>query len=149
MTADNAAETIPPASSIRNLGLRLTTQRALIYQILIRADEHLDAEGVWQRAREQNRELNLSTVYRTLKALVAVGLAKQSFLGEGQKRAFYEIAAKPQHLHFACLSCGVVLELDGDPLLRAQRELESSIGVRILNVYLKFEGLCPDCANRC
>ena len=143
MIPNNPAQT--SGSSIRKRGLRLTPQRALIYQILIQAEEHLDAEGIWQRAQLQNADLNLATVYRTLNVLVDVGLINQSYLGEGQKRAFYEIASKPKHTHFACLVCGHVLELDSRPITEAQKELESRNGVRILNVHLKFEGLCPHC----
>jgi Fe2+ or Zn2+ uptake regulation protein len=134
-----------PGNSIRKRGLRLTPQRALIYQILQEAEEHLDAEGIWQRAQLQNADLNLATVYRTLNVLMDVGLINQSFLGEGQKRAFYEIASKPKHTHFACLVCGQVLELDSRPVSEAQKALELRNGVRILNVHLKFEGLCPQC----
>jgi len=131
--------------SLRAKGLRLTPQRKVVLHILQQSDEHLDAEGIWRRARGECQDLNLATVYRTLNLLSAVGLIQQSFLGEGQKRGFYELMDKPEHYHFACLNCGKVMELRSDQLKQAQRELEKCNGVQIINVHLKFEGLCPDC----
>lgn len=131
--------------SLRKKGLRLTPQRKLVLRILEHASEHLDAEGIWQLARQEYQDLNLATVYRTLNLLSEVGLIRQSYLGEGQKRGYYEVMDKPEHYHFACLNCGRVMELRSDQLKQAQRDLELTHGVRITNLHLKFEGFCPDC----
>lgn len=132
--------------TLRASGVRLTPQRALILRILQEAQEHLDAESIWHHARLQDQSLNLATVYRTLNTLVRVGLIEQSYLGEGQKRAYYELVDKPTHYHFACVRCGRVMELESERIPQAHKDLEQRYGVRILNVHLKFEGLCPDCA---
>ena len=134
-----------PAATLRAHGLRTTPQRALIYQILRQAESHLDAEGIWQQARQQKAEINLATVYRALSVLIRSGLVQQSYLGEGQKRAYYEVLTKPRHVHFACRRCGQVLELESEAIFAAQRELESRSGIRIERVHIKFEGLCATC----
>ncbi len=131
--------------SLRDRGLRLTSQRKLVLRILKQSNEHLDAESIWQRARQECQNLNLATVYRTLNLLSEVGVIQQSYLGEGQKRGYYEVMDKPEHYHFACLSCGRVMELRSDQLKQAQRDLEQYNGVLITNVHLKFEGFCSDC----
>lgn len=131
--------------ALRAHGLRLTPQRTSILQVLREAGEHLDADGLWQSARRLDPGLNLATVYRTLNALSQIGLIQKSFLGEGQKRSYYELVDKPEHYHFACLHCGKVLELVSEPMRQAQGELEQRFGLQILNAHVKFEGLCPDC----
>jgi len=131
--------------SLHTKGMRLTPQRKLVLRILQQSTEHLDAEGIWQRAQQECHELNLATVYRTLNILAEVGLIQQSYLGEGQKRGYYEVLDKPAHYHFACLGCGQVMELQSSQLQQAQQELEQSSGVRIVNVHLKFEGYCATC----
>jgi Fe2+ or Zn2+ uptake regulation protein len=125
--------------------LRLTPQRAQILQILKKSRRHLDAESIWRMAREADATLNLATVYRNLHALVNAGLAQPSFLDEGRKRAYFEWVDKPEHYHFACLRCGAVLELPGERLAMARRQVEEEHGVRIEAVYLKVEGLCREC----
>jgi Fe2+ or Zn2+ uptake regulation protein len=133
--------------SLRAHGLRTTPQRALILRVLQQADEHLDAQGIWQRARLQDESINLATVYRSLNALLGVSLIKQSFLDEGQKRAYFEAVDKPEHFHFACIRCGKVIELNSERVLLGHLEIEQGCGCRVLNIYLKLEGYCPDCLS--
>ncbi len=47
-------------------GLRITSQRALILEVIRRGQGHLDADEVYRQAREKQPRLSLSTVYRTL-----------------------------------------------------------------------------------
>lgn len=129
---------------LRQHGLRHTPQRALVLRLLQEAEKHLDAESLWERARQQDASVNLATVYRTLNTLVQVGLAQRSFLG-GQNRSFYEAVLKPEHFHFACLRCGKVIELDCPRLAEMQRDLSQSYGLLVQRAHVKFEGLCPDC----
>jgi Fe2+ or Zn2+ uptake regulation protein len=119
----------------------------MVLEILKDAKEHLDAEGIWMRAQKKDVDINLATVYRALNTLVEIGLVQNSYLGGGQKRAFYEVLSKPEHLHFACHCCGKVLELDGEGFNQVQRELERIHAIKIQAVHLKFEGLCADCAR--
>lgn len=133
--------------SLHAHGLRLTPQRQLVLEILEGMDQHLDAEGIWQRAQQEDADINLATVYRSLNVLTEIGLVQISYLGEGQKRAFYETVAKPDHLHFACLQCGNVLELDSQAFNQVQRELERRYAIAIQTVHLKFEGSCSECAR--
>lgn len=134
-------------SSLHARGLRLTSQRRLVLKILNHTDRHLDAESIWQRAQIEDADINLATVYRALNVLVDIGLVQISYLGEGQKRAFYEVVSKPGHLHFACIDCGKVLELDDHAFNQVQRQLEQDYTIKIQTVHLKFEGLCADCAG--
>lgn len=135
------------SKTLHKHGFRLTPQREIVLKILRQSKVHLDAEGIWQLAKKQDASVNLATVYRTLHVLVEIGLIQQSYLGEGQKRAYYETVAKPQHYHFACLSCDRVMELESERINQAQLELESRNGVQIFYTHLKFEGLCPECAS--
>ena len=53
-------------SRLRAAGRRMTPQRKLILSILDETGDHLDAEEVYRRAKQQNSNLNIATVYRTL-----------------------------------------------------------------------------------
>ena len=130
---------------LRTNGLRTTPQRALILRVLQQAGEHLDAQGIWQRARLHDESINLATVYRSLNALLGVSLIKHSFLDEDQKRAYFEAVDKPEHFHFACILCGKVIELSSERVLLGRPEIEQGCGCRVPNIYLKLEGYCPDC----
>jgi len=58
-------------------GLRSTSQRALILDIIRSGQGHLDADEVYRRARRKQPRISLSTVYRTLQALKELELVEE------------------------------------------------------------------------
>ncbi len=57
--------------------LRLTRQRQILLDLIDKTGQHLDAERLYQLAREQDPKLNRVTVYRTLKLLKEEGLVDE------------------------------------------------------------------------
>jgi Fur family ferric uptake transcriptional regulator len=55
--------------SLKDRGIRLTRQRQILLDLIDKSGKHLDAESLFQLAREQDPKLNRVTVYRTLKLL--------------------------------------------------------------------------------
>jgi len=47
-------------------GIRATSQRALILEVIRDGQGHLDADEIYRRARIKQPHISLSTVYRTL-----------------------------------------------------------------------------------
>lgn len=89
-------------------GHRLTAQRRLVVRELERSRRPLSAEQLRDRIRRGYPQVNLSTVYGTLKLLKRVGVAHRKSFGKCGSR--YELrAGKPRH-HALCLSCGAVIE---------------------------------------
>jgi Fur family transcriptional regulator, ferric uptake regulator len=56
-------------SSLRQRGVRLTRQRQILLDLIDKSGQHLDAEQLYQLAKEKDAKLNRVTVYRTLKLL--------------------------------------------------------------------------------
>ena len=54
---------------IRDKGLRLTEQRRVLAELLDRAEQHLDADAVYNLARKKDPSIHRATVYRTLNML--------------------------------------------------------------------------------
>ncbi|GAI13556.1 unnamed protein product, partial [marine sediment metagenome] len=48
------------------LSRRTTEQRQLLLEIIQQAEGHLDADEIYQRARQRLPSISLSTVYRSL-----------------------------------------------------------------------------------
>ncbi len=134
------------SESLHAAGRRMTPQRALVLSILQEADEHLDAEAIWQQARGRDASINLATVYRTLAVLKEMGLVEQRYFARDHKREFYEAVGKREHYHFTCLGCGRVIEVETPRIRQARRELSDSIGLRFVHACICFEGYCAECA---
>lgn len=129
-------------------GLRATPQRLIVLEILQEADEHLDAEAIYERARERDSRISLATVYRTLAKLKEVGLVDQRYFARDHKREYYEATGKGEHYHFTCLGCGKVIEVETPRIAQARRELSEALGLEFVHACICFEGFCPECAAR-
>lgn len=130
----------------RQSGMRLTSQRRTILEVLGESEKHLDAEGVYRQAKARDPNISLATVYRTLAALTQLGLIQQRHLIPDDQRGYYEIADW-QHFHFTCLRCGRVIEFDTPLITQIQQELADEMRVIVNRARLYLEGLCAVCID--
>ena len=119
-------------NSLRERGVRLTRQRRILLDLLDRSGKHLNAEALYQLAKEKDPKLNRVTVYRTLKLLKAGGLVDELDLlhFEGDQH-YYESRLKQEHAHVICLRCGKVEEFFGEPLQKMRRQVEQHRSSRV------------------
>ena len=132
-------------TALQERGVRVTPQRAHVWRVLVEFGEHFTAEEVWKRVRDTLPGLELSTVYRSLEALQAVGLVAESRLPEGPR--VFE-ARTALHPHLVCEECGEISH--PDPEL-GQRLLEvlsaGSGGFEVWELHVVAKGVCPGCAS--
>lgn len=134
--------------SLREKGVRLTRQRELLLELIDKSGEHLDAERLFQLAKEQDPKLNRVTVYRTLKLLKQGGLVDElDLMHYGGDQHYYETRMKQEHAHVICLRCGKVEEFFGEPLQRLRRQIENHFGFQILLARTEVGGFCSHCQS--
>ena len=127
-------------------GLRLTRQRQILLDLIDKTGRHLDAESLFQMAREKDPRLNRVTVYRTLKLLKEGGLVDElDLMHQAGEQHFYETRRKQEHAHVICLSCGKVEEFFGEPLQRLRRQVETHFGFQIILARTEIGGYCSHC----
>ncbi len=141
-------ETIRQA--LRASGGRMTAQRRLIFETLIACDDHPTAEEIFVRARRMKPELNLSTVYRTLRWLEQVGLVNgRLFEGGPRQERFDPVGERPaDHHHFRCRECNAIIEFPA-PLLEAIKEqFARQHRAQVESATLTLYGLCAACREK-
>jgi Fur family ferric uptake transcriptional regulator len=127
-------------------GVRLTRQRTILLELIDQSGEHLDAESLYQRAKEKDPKLNRVTVYRTLKLLKHGGLVDElDLMHFGGDQHYYETRRKQEHAHVICLRCGKVEEFFGEPLRKLRRQIETHFGFQILLARTEVGGYCAHC----
>src|SRR5437879_2095121 len=132
--------------SLRQRGVRLTRQRKILLDVIDGSGEHLDAEQLYQLAKEKDPKLNRVTVYRTLKMLKAGGLVDElDLMHHGGDQHYYETRLKQEHAHVICLRCGKVEEFFGEPLQRLRKQIETHFGFQILLARTEVGGYCAHC----
>ena len=124
-------------------GTRVTSQRALILEIIRRGQGHLDADEIYRRARKSQPRLSLSTVYRTVQALKKLGLIEELHFDDSHHH--YEVKPSTEHHHLVCLGCGKVIEF-AYPLSRhVKRNIAEAKDFDIVETELRMKGYCSRC----
>ena len=131
---------------MRQRGVRMTRQRVLLLELIDSSGLHLDAESLYQMAKEKDAKLNRVTVYRTLKLLKEGGLVDELDLVhiDGEKH-YYETRMKQEHAHIICLRCGRVEEFFGGELQRLREQVQTQFGFEIVFARTEVGGYCSHC----
>ena len=127
------------------LSQRSTEQRQLIQEILQHADGHLDADEIYQQARQRSPSISLSTVYRNLQVFKELGLVEEHQFGS---RRYYEPALRTKHHHLICLGCGRVFEFKCPSTERLKSRISKEEGFRVTEAEVRLAGYCPECQGR-
>jgi Fur family ferric uptake transcriptional regulator len=131
---------------MRAKGLRMTSQRTILAELLQNAHEHLDAEKVYQLARRRDARIHRATVYRTLNTLKRLGLVDElDLMHVTGDRHFYEIRPQVFHIHLVCVRCGAVEEPSGSFWQDLRRRVVEETGFRPEVVRLEMGGTCTAC----
>jgi Fur family transcriptional regulator, ferric uptake regulator len=134
------------AERLHAAGERVTRQRLLIADALGAQGRRVTAQELWERLRRRDRGIGRATVFRTLEALVAAGVARRL---EQDGHVYGYVACQPEHHHhLACDRCGRVEEI-GEAYIRPVAErVAADLGFAIDDARLDFYGLCADCGAR-
>jgi Fur family peroxide stress response transcriptional regulator len=128
----------------RASGLKATHQRMEVFRELAGAEDHPDAETIYQNVRRRVPAMSRDTVYRTLATLEEQGLVHKAEILASRGR--YD-ANMDRHHHFVCIKCGMVRDfysktLDDLPIPKTV----ASLG-RVESAHVQLRGICADCAR--
>ncbi|MEM6898557.1 MAG: transcriptional repressor [Pseudomonadota bacterium] len=123
-------------------GAKMTEQRKLVCRTLERCSDHPDAEQVFHRARKLEPKIALATVYRTLKALVDMGLVITHDFGDGRTR--YEFKDEDHHDHLICTTSGKVIEFHDPELESLKKKIAKRLGYALESHSLELYGRPAD-----
>ena len=131
-------------------GLKFTKQRELIAEVFFGGAGHLSAEELLEKVREQDSQVSLATVYRTMKLLTDCGLANPHRFGERQTVYEPSETGEEHHDHIICQDCGKIFEFFDERVERIQDEVASRHGLELTSHRMELYGRClrPDCDNR-
>lgn len=125
--------------------LRMTKQRTIIFEELLKSRQHLTADELYGIVRKKIPRISLATVYRNLEVLVETGVIAKLEVSGRQKCFDSEVV---EHDHVSCVQCHRVENV----LLEGKKEDCPSHGVVdgyiIKGRRLEFFGLCPRCQKK-
>lgn len=138
----SAAWSAVPAQ-LRARGLRWTSQRRVLLEVLAGIDGHVTGAELVERSREIDPATTPSTVYRTLDVLEDLGVVSHSH-GPGGRQEFH-VNRAADHGHLACSSCGRTWELGAAEVQPFVDQLFATRGFAADVDHLTIEGRCAAC----
>lgn len=130
---------------IKKKGMKYTEQRAVILQILVNLDEHLNAEEIHKIIQKEHSDHNIgiATIYRTLNFLEEVNLISSiSFGSDGKK---YEGNTKEHHDHLICTQCDTIIEFLDEQIEKKQEIIAKKNNFIIKSHTMQIYGICQNC----
>lgn len=128
-------------------GLKSTKCRIAILDVLEKSVQPLTVDDVFFAMKQQGVDSNLSTVYRSLKALSEKGLVTKISIAN-DSRTFFEYNRMIHRHHLICLGCKSIFAIDNCPLTGYEETLAQATGYNIVGHDLVMYGYCPDCQRR-
>ena len=117
-------------------GMRMIEQRRIIARVLADSADHPDVEELYRRCAEVDKNISISTVYRTVKLFEDSGIITRHDFREG--RARYEQIPEAHHDHLINLRSGEVIEFQSEEIERLQREVARKLGYRLVDHRLEL-----------
>lgn len=119
-------------------GLRMTEQRNIIADVIteMSANGHPDVNEIFLNANEQDKNISIATVYRTVKLFEESGiLVKHDFKGG---KARYEELSESHHDHLIDLKSGEIIEFVDDEIEKLQKKVAEKYGYELVDHKLEL-----------
>ena len=126
----------------RKHGFKVTPQRVLIYQELIKSSDHPSPEVLFKRIQKRAPNVSLDTVYRALGMFCDMGLVDRVD-GFGEVKRFDPNQAS--HHHVRCSVCHAIMDFENADYdnLAVPQIVQKAYDIKRIRVTI--EGLCEKC----
>lgn len=128
---------------VKAQGIRITPQRAIIFEAIEQLEGHITAEEIFQEVQQVNAYISLATVYRTLELLSDLKLVHQTNFGRSQ--TYFALRDHGTHHHLVCMTCGRIEEFADELLDSLRTKLQEEHGFEAHTDHISIFGLCKRC----
>ena len=130
---------------LRRRSLKLTTQRARIFDRAFATHEHFSADAMYSwLSKEPGSKVSRATVYRTLGLLLEGEFMKSLDVGRGEL-VFEHVLGHGHHDHMVCLGCGRIVEFHDEQIENLQLAAARKKGFEIVKHDHRLIGYCRAC----
>jgi len=135
-------------SFLRKRSLKLTPQRARIFDRAFATHEHFTAEQLYAwLASQPGPRVSRATVYRTLGLLLDGEFMKSLDVGRGEL-VYEHVLGHGHHDHMVCLDCGRIEEFHDQRIETLQEEAALKKGFELVKHDHRLIGYCRACVAK-
>ncbi len=128
---------------IRDMGLKITSQRMAILESLSTGRAHVTAQEVYEEVSSKYPEIGFATVYRFLRKMSEKGFVTEVRMGGLPAR--YELTPNRHHDHLTCVECGLIVEFENNDIEKLQETVARQHGFYLSGHVLELYGVCKNC----
>ena len=119
----------------------MTRYAQQILDMINESTDHMTAEQIFLRMKEESPKIVLATVYNNLNSLYNQDLIRKVSV-EGSPDRYDKIR---RHDHLVCRQCGRLTDIELPDLIK---DLQAKAKVELLSYDLKLSYICPECQKR-
>ncbi len=131
---------------MRERGLRVSSARRLVLEVLFAAEAPVSAEWIANGIAGRVPPSDLTSVYRNLETLEELGIVRHVHLGHGP--GLYALAEASDREYLLCDACGAVQAVEPQTLDEARAAILEELGFHARFTHFPIAGLCAACAAR-
>lgn len=128
---------------VREMGLKVTSQRLAILEALTDGRAHVTAQEVFEVVNSRHPEIGFATVYRFLRKMTELNYVTEVRMGGLPAR--YELTPHHHHDHLTCTRCGRIVEFENMQIESLQSAVAREHGFLLTHHVLELYGLCRHC----
>jgi Fur family peroxide stress response transcriptional regulator len=128
----------------KQTGLKVTPQRTVIFQELLKAKDHPTADDIYKRIVKKIPNISFDTVNRTLLTFSKIGITK---IVEGYGQAKRYDPDMGIHHHFRCIQCGSIIDFHNKDYDNIAVPSEINKRFTVTSKKVVLEGLCGKCGK--
>ncbi|MCA1903385.1 MAG: transcriptional repressor [Cyanobacteria bacterium M5B4] len=146
MTTESVYTAEALKAELNSKGWRMTPQREKILRTFqnLPEGEHLSAEDLHHRLQQENENISLSTIYRTVKMMARMGILRELELAEDHKHYELNQPRPYHHHHLICVRTNKVIEFKNDQILTISQKVADKYGFQVLDCELRIVGISPE-----
>jgi len=127
------------------VGQRTTRQRTAVMAALNDIADFRSPQELHDHLRQHGESVGLTTVYRTLQALVDSGEVDVIVRDDGE--SVYRQCSTAHHHHLVCRQCGATVEIVGPAVEQWADTMAAEHGFTDVSHTLEIFGMCPRCSQ--
>ncbi len=129
---------------LKSKGLKITPEREVIFEEVIKSGDHFEAEDLLFRLKSKDERISKATIYRTLPLLIEGGWLRKVIFNE--RHMHYECASGVKHHeHLVCANCGKIIEFRDKKIQDQLGTICQKHQFKPQDHKLEVTGLCQKC----
>ena len=134
-----------PMSETTSIGVRATRQRSAVVDLLREQTGFHSAQEYFDMLRTRGQRIGLTTVYRTLQAMVSSGDVDMIIGADGEARYRGCGQALGHHHHLVCRHCGRTVEIAATEVEQWATSVAVANGFTSVDHTVELVGTCRSC----